>query len=131
LDLQNPLFQKLWRVASLQGHFDPWHPRLLDKTEAQLDLILEAYSVDHPKELRFERRRTREEKERPIEVLKGWADVLIGDAKEDLLRQVSFKLPPRFQQRGPVRLPPSMKAVRRAAAPPAPTDTVRPTPRRK
>jgi hypothetical protein len=123
-------------VASIQGHFDPWHPRLLDKTEAQIDAILEAYSADRPKELKFERRRTREAQERPLRVLKGWADVLIGDAKAKLLQQVSFKIPPRFQPKGPVRLPPS--AMPPATAQPkarpkatAPTPAPRQPPRRR
>lgn len=91
-------------MASIQKHFDPWNPQLLERTEAQLDAILEAYSEDHPKELKFERRRTREARDRPMETLKGWADVLIGDAKTELLRQVAFKLPSRFRQRS-VKMP--------------------------
>jgi hypothetical protein len=105
-------------VASIQGHFDPWHPRLLERSEAQLDLILEAYSADHPKELRFERNRTRREKERPLDILKGWADVLMGNAKDALLNQVAFKIPDRFRQTGPIRLPPN--AIPPATAPALP-----------
>jgi hypothetical protein len=113
LNLHSSLFQKLWRVASIQGHFDPWHPRLLERNEAQLDLILEAYSVDHPKVLKFERRKTREAKERPAEMMRGWADVLIGDAKATLLKKLTFKLPARFANTQPARTG--------AAMPPRPT----------
>jgi hypothetical protein len=96
LNLETSLLQKLWRVASIQGHFDPWHPRLLERNEAQLDAILELYSQDNPKELKFERRKTREARERPLRVMKGWADVLIGQAKEGFVGRVSFKLPAKF-----------------------------------
>lgn len=133
--MDSPLFRKLWRVASIQKHFDPWHPRLLQRTEAQLDAILEAYSEDHPKELKFERKRTREAKDRPLEVLRGWADVLIGDAKAQLVRKVSFKLPPRFQkQPGPIRLPPTAVSgtpTKPRPKPAAATQTPRPMPRRR
>lgn len=123
-------------MASIQGHFDPWHPRLLGRTEAQLDLILEAYSADHPKELRFERRKTRRAKDRPLDILKGWADVLIGKAKEAMLRRVAFKLPARFQQMGPIRLPPNAIPPATAPALPGPRKSTtalvpRPAPRRK
>lgn len=100
-------------MASIQGHYDPWHPRLLERTEAQLDAILEAYSADHPKELKFERRRTREARERPLRMLGGWADVLIGDAKAQLLNKVSFKLPTRFQAKPVISQPPATRPPRR------------------
>lgn len=126
-------------MAAIQGHFDPWHPRLLDRSEAQLDFILEAYSIDRPKELRFVRRSTRRAKERPLELLKGWADVLIGSAKDDLVKQVSFKVPDRFlQANGPIRLPPKAVVTPAKAPPrpdmrksPAPVIAPRPAPRRK
>jgi hypothetical protein len=136
LNREDPLFQKLWRVAAIQGHHNPWHPDLLGLVEAQLDLILEQYAIDHPKELRFERRKSRREKERPLETLKGWADVLMGRARADLLGRVAFKIPARFQTSGPFRLAPN--AIPPATKPPAlpaphaaPATVPRPAPRRR
>lgn len=128
---------KLWRVASIQGHYDPWHPRLLERSEPQLDAILEAYSVDHPKELKFERRKTREAKDRPVEVLKGWADVLIGKAKEEFRKKISFKIPDRYNRAIPPvmpKLPPPVSASNSPFAPrnkPPAIAVPRPAPRRK
>lgn len=80
-------------VAVVQKHFDPWHPRLLDKTEAQLDAILEAYSETFPRELKFERRRDGQSRERLQTLSAQWSDRLIGAGKEELKRKVSFRIP--------------------------------------
>lgn len=80
-------------MATVQGHYDPWHPRLLDKVEAQLDAILEAYSQDYPHKLKFERKGTIRERERVESLSLQWASKLIGNAKDYLRNKVSFKIP--------------------------------------
>lgn len=98
LDIHDPLFQKLWRVASIQGHFDPWHPRLLNKTEAQLDAILEAYAEDFPKRLKFERRGARKDRDTVETLSLLWADKLTGKGRDTLRSKVAFKIPDNFRQ---------------------------------
>lgn len=101
----------MWRVASIQGHFDPWHPRLLDKTEVQLDAILEAYSEDYPAKLKFKRRRKGEHSLDTVEALSvQWADKLIGKAQTEFRNKVSFKIPDAYS---PVRRSPRQAPRRR------------------
>lgn len=83
----------MWRVAAIQGHFDPWHPRIIDKCEAQLDAILQAYSEDRPKELRFERKGKSRNRRDIEESSTLWANKLIGAARDSFKSQVSFKIP--------------------------------------
>jgi hypothetical protein len=107
----------------------------LERSEVQLDAILEAYSVDHPKELKFERRKTREARDRPVEALKGWADVLIGKARDEFRSKVTFKIPDRYRRPAvmpkmpPPESPPTSPYNPRLKVPtPA---TPRPAPRRR
>lgn len=93
-------------VSVIQGHFDPWHPRLLNKVEAQLDAILESYAETFPDKLKFERKKNRQGIER-IEVLSAeWSDKLIGKASEEHKSRISFKLPKRFAGTTAVQEPP-------------------------
>lgn len=109
-------------VSVIQGHFDPWHPRLLDKSEAQLDAVLEAYSQDFPNKLKFERKSTARAAIQDISV--EWADKLIGSGRDELKKRVSFVIPERFRRaRTSQRQPPATNQ-----APPHP---VRPMPRIK
>ena len=95
-------------VASIQGHFDPWHPRIIDKTEVQLDAILEAYAEDNPKKLKFNRSGTMEDGERVSNLAVEWSKHLIGSARDELRRKYSFKLPEQYNRARPtVRQAPS------------------------
>lgn len=55
---------------------------MLDHNEAQLDFILEMYSIDHPDQLKFERPGKKEPGLKEVEEKVGWANVLIGKALE-------------------------------------------------
>lgn len=94
---------KLWRVAStVQKHCDPWHPRLLNKTEAQLDFILEQYAKDHPKELKFERPEDQVARDMPQAARVGWTNVLLGKAKEAFVgKATAIKLPQQWHRAKP------------------------------
>jgi hypothetical protein len=97
LDIEQPLFRKLWVAASIQGHFNPWRPELLELNELQLDAILEAYSSDYPKKLKFERRKSRLPREQTETLAIQWSDKLTGKAREQFQSKVSFKLPDQFK----------------------------------
>ena len=85
-------------VAVIQGHFDPWHPQLLNKAEAQLDAILEAYSQDFPNRLRFERKSGAHDREAVQDISIQWADRLIGRGRDELKKRVSFAIPETFRR---------------------------------
>lgn len=84
-------------MASLQGHYNPWHPELLELNEAQLDAILELYSLDYPKRLKFERKSNRQDRDRVEELAIQWSSRLTGKAQETWRGKVSFKLPEKFK----------------------------------
>lgn len=88
-------------VSVIQGHFDPWHPRLLNKTEVQLDAILEAYSEQFPEKLKFERKKTRQPRERVQNLSLEWGRRLIGNAKSAFTKKVTFAIPDRFRRPNP------------------------------
>lgn len=91
------MFRKLWVAATIQGHYNPWRPELLELNEAQLDAILEAYSKDNPKKLRFERRASRMPREQTQQASIEWSEKLTGKAREQFQSKVSFKLPEQFR----------------------------------
>lgn len=55
---------------------------MLGHNEAQLDFILEMYSIDHPDQLKFERPGRKDPGIQQTEEKVGWANVLIGKALE-------------------------------------------------
>jgi hypothetical protein len=71
------LGEKLWRVAVIQGHHNPFRDELLALNEAQLDFILEMYAQDHPKEFSFTRK---DSKSPQSEISAAWTRVLRGNA---------------------------------------------------
>jgi len=80
----------------------------LNKTEVQLDAILEAYAEDYPKKLKFERRGAVKDVERVGALSVQWTRRLIGDAREELRKKYSFKIPEPFKRERPnVRQPPA------------------------
>jgi len=79
LQTGNPLLSTLWRVASIQGHYNPFHPDLMAMNMAQLYFILEMYALDNPKEYTF----TRHGKAEESEVLAAWKGVLKDNALAD------------------------------------------------
>ena len=97
LDITNPQFRKLWVVASIQGHFNPWRQELLELNETQLDAILEAYAKDNPKRLRFERQKSRRPREHTEQLALDWSGKLTGQAREQFQSKVSFRLPDQFR----------------------------------
>lgn len=79
MPISSPLAQKLWRVADIQGHRDPFSERMLSMTTAQLDFVLECYAADHPNEYTFSRHNT---ELAPSQVTTTWFNVLRGSALE-------------------------------------------------
>ena len=63
---------------------------MLEHNEAQLDFILEMYSKDNPKEMKFYRPGFEEEGMQEVMANKSWTDVLMGPA---LARFMKGKLP--------------------------------------
>lgn len=80
-------------VSVIQNHFDPWHPNLLNKSEAQLDAILAAYADTFPDKFKFDRSKEGADRKRVQELSVQWSDKLIGGAKDDLRKKVSFRIP--------------------------------------
>ena len=77
-----PLATKLWQVAKIQGHHNPFHPDLLALNTAQLDFILEMWAADNPKRGRFVR---------PGKTISGMSDTLSRKAWADRLRGPALK----------------------------------------
>jgi hypothetical protein len=110
--------KKLWQVATIQGHHNPFLPDLLALNEAQLDFILEMWAVDNPKRGRF----VREGKSPGMTEAKArarWADVLRGPALAAYLAQhmPSQAVLQRLRNAGTRRVRPM---VRQPAKPPVP-----------
>ncbi len=110
-------------MASIQKHYDPWNPRLLELNEAQLDAILELYSIDHPKELKFERRKKQKDRQQTEDIALDWSEKLTGKAREAWKSKVSFKVPDHFKAY-------RKQQAEQEPAPPLPVNQVR-GPRRK
>lgn len=106
LDIHDPVFQKLWRVASIQGHYDPWHPQLLTKNEAQLDAILEAYAEDFPNKLKFERKNSRRGRDMVEKMSLLWEERMVGKGRDRLRSKISFKIPDRYRRAAPQPMKP-------------------------
>lgn len=70
----------------------------MDKTDAQLDAILEAYAEDFPKKLKFERRKSRQDRDTVESIALLWTDRLTGKGRDALRKKVSFKVPDRYRQ---------------------------------
>lgn len=85
-------------VAVIQEHFDPWHPQLLNKTEIQLDAILEAYADTFPNKLKFKRTKDVDGLDRIEAVSLEWDRRLTGRGKAAFRKKISFDLPSRFKR---------------------------------
>ena len=56
LPSQHPLLRKLWLVAKIQGHKNPFSPELLRLNVAQIDFVLEMAALDEPDRYHFHRK---------------------------------------------------------------------------
>ena len=79
LPIQHPLLRKLWLVAKIQGHKNPFSPELLRLNVAQIDFVLEMAALDEPDKYHFQRA-GRAPAPKP-ETTAAWFDALKGDAR--------------------------------------------------
>lgn len=64
----------------------PFDETMLQHNEAQLDFILEMYSIDNPTKLKFSRPGREQPGLEQVKAKAGWADVLVGKAREEYMR---------------------------------------------
>lgn len=66
-------------------HKSPFDPTLLTHNEAQLDFILEMYSLDNPNILKFNRPGKLSRGVEQSQASASWADVLTGEAYDNYM----------------------------------------------
>jgi hypothetical protein len=90
--VENPLLQKQWRVSQIE-HQPVFGSYVQGLSHAQLDAVLELYSIDYPDRLKFRRAETVDRMSEMAMSMTSWANVLIGKAKDKYLGRFSVNLP--------------------------------------
>lgn len=70
-----------------------------------MDFILEMYSKDHPEEFKFQRVPVMQEKDNRQSLQIGWANRLLGKARDKFLRGGLFPLPREYKDPVPPTFP--------------------------
>jgi hypothetical protein len=58
-----------------------------------MNFIMEMYAKDNPDQFKFERTKEIEKTESHQKIMLGWADRLLGKAKDEFVKRISFPIP--------------------------------------
>ena len=81
---------KLWQVAKIQGHKNPFGKPLLDYNEAELDFVLEMEAKDNPGAYVFERAGVASDGSHQPAILAAWAAVKRGKLLDRMFANLPF-----------------------------------------
>lgn len=93
--MNSPLAQKLWRLSQI-FNCSPWDDTILNMSYPRMDFILSNYAAENPDKMAYNKGGATSELEGLVSVNKGWADRLLGKAKETFKSKVTFKLPEQY-----------------------------------
>jgi hypothetical protein len=90
LATSTPLARKLWAVATIQGHKNPFGKPILEYNLAELDFILEMEALNNPREFTFHRDGIASDGSHIPEAKAAWSRVLRGSALTKFFSNLPF-----------------------------------------
>jgi hypothetical protein len=103
------LAAKLWTVAKIQGHKNPFGKPIDQYNVAELDFILEMEARDNPDAYRFRRNGIPTDGSHLPEVKAAWMNVLRGNAQKTLTAGIAFDAVKTYRERKQGGLTPGLR----------------------